>query len=124
MVRETAAQYALRCDQDPHRPWIMYYAALSIWTFVRALNPSPPPPAAARALPARGVQDLYGRAGAYVARGAALEELSEKSAAGLYDGLADLLDAMRGILGEAHSELLLEAHARLKSCKDMLTRSS
>lgn len=118
-----AGPYAIRNDPDPHRPWIMYYAALSIWSFVRALNPSPPPSAAPRAQ-AGDAMETYRRAGAYVATGAAMEELSETAGAGLYEGLADLLDALRGILGEAESEILLEAHARLKSCRDMLAGST
>jgi hypothetical protein len=32
--------YSCRSEPDPHRPWIMYYAALSIWSFVRALSSS------------------------------------------------------------------------------------
>jgi hypothetical protein len=32
--------YSCRSEPDPHRPWIMYYAALSIWSFVRALQGS------------------------------------------------------------------------------------
>lgn len=114
------APYAIRNDPDPHRPWIMYYAALSIWSLVRALNPSPPPVPAACPRGAADQGETYRRAVAYLARGASLGELGEEAAAGLYDGLPDLLDVMCGILEGANSELLREALERFRGCRDML----
>ncbi|KAL1841545.1 hypothetical protein VTK73DRAFT_3457 [Phialemonium thermophilum] len=58
--------YSCRADSDPHRPWIMYYAVLCIWSFVMAYVPAsdqhaasttsqppyrPPPPMAASPFP-------------------------------------------------------------------------
>lgn len=119
-----AVPYAIRNDPDPHCPWIMYYAALSIWSFVRALNPSPPPTTAPPAQQRTQVMETYQRAASYLATGASLEDLSDKATVGLYDGLGDMLDVMIGILGEAHSEILGEGYERLKSCKDMLMGST
>lgn len=110
--------YSIRHEPDPHRPWIMYYAALSIWSFVRAVAPPHvrPPPMQSILAP----MDSYRRMGSYLTSVARLDDLSEKAASAMYDGLPDLLDALRSSLGEANSELLQEAHARLKVCKDML----
>jgi hypothetical protein len=68
--------------------------------------------------------DSYRRMTTYLSSVASLEELNEKTALGLYEGLPDLLDALAAILSEAHSELLQEAHKRLKICKDMLASPS
>ncbi|SPO06104.1 related to C2H2 - zinc finger protein [Cephalotrichum gorgonifer] len=116
--------YTIRNDPDPHRPWIMYFASLTVCSFVRALNPPTPPPSLRPALQGVGGHahhmDKYRRVGQYLASVASLEDLSEKTAAALYDGLPDLIDVLSGILNEAQPELLQEAHARFKTSKDLL----
>ncbi|KAJ9131806.1 Zinc c2h2 type domain-containing protein [Pleurostoma richardsiae] len=111
--------YSCRSEPDPHRPWAMYYAALSIWSYVRALG---------------GVSGTHGvhlgvfepvtnhrRIVSYLTKVANLRELDESTDLSvLSDGLPDLLDGLQHILGEAHSELLQEAHVRLKTCREIL----
>jgi hypothetical protein len=119
-----SSHYSLRSEADPHRPWIMYYAALSIWSFVRALG--------GYGVPGRGMQvsnmssggNTYRRMVSYLANVASLSELSEEMAGNLADGLPELLEAMHGIFAPANSELLREAHHRLKVCKETLLGSS
>lgn len=108
-------QYSIRADADPHRPWIMYYAALSIWCFVQALGGSGGKPITS--LPGLDGQE---RIANYLGHVASLNELDERTAATLYHGLADLLDVLYGIFDEAHWELLKEAQQRLKFCRDVL----
>ncbi|KAH8901863.1 hypothetical protein BR93DRAFT_921416 [Coniochaeta sp. PMI_546] len=115
-----AQTYSCRNEPDPHRPWIMYYAALCIWSYVVALRKThhghydihahsdPPPPV------------HYGRVVAYLSSISSRAELKESDAGALGDGLPDLLDTLHSILSEAHSELLQEAHLRLKVCRDIL----
>jgi hypothetical protein len=121
--------YSCRNEPDPHRPWVMYYAALSIWSFVRAISrqDSLQEPTNHMSDPFRPGKSLpvnYRRVAAYLSSVANLTELTESVAMGLGDGLPDLLDALRAVLAEAHSELLKEAHERLRECKEMLSNST
>jgi hypothetical protein len=142
-----AQTYSCRNEPDPHRPWIMYYATLCIWSFVMAIRKTDQgpynihahgDPVAARhnqsrqhyhhsSAPVPSVRwatELppvdYGRVVVYLSSVANLTELNESTARTLADGLPDLLDTLHSILSEAHSELLQEAHVRLKMCKDIL----
>lgn len=118
--------YSCRNEPDPHRPWVMYYAALCIWSFVRAIgHQEPHQESSIQAHVAfRQVRHPplvnYHRVSTYLSSVANLSELDDTTAAGLADGLPDLLDALRAIFSEAHSELLQEAHERLRVCKEML----
>lgn len=117
--------YSCRNEPDPHRPWVMYYAALSIWSFVRAISrqdslQEPPHQPLAPFRPMKPLAVNYRRVAAYLSSIANLSELTEAAAMGLSDGLPDLLDALRSIFSEAHSELLQEACERLRICKEML----
>ncbi|KAH8177131.1 fungal specific transcription factor domain-containing protein [Sarocladium implicatum] len=109
--------YSIRNEPDPHRPWIMFYAVLTIWAFVQALGRQP------NGYPMRPHHSGHGtyvRMAQYLASVAELHELSEQDAMMLHEGLPDLLDVMEGILQEAATELLAEARERLKVCKEML----
>ncbi|OAA72388.1 Transcription factor [Cordyceps fumosorosea ARSEF 2679] len=116
-------RYSIRDEPDPHRPWIMYFAALTIWTFVQALGRSTGKPLPLRSPDGGGSGSsttAHGRAAEYLARVAARPELDERSAGMLHDGLPDLLDVMVEILQEAETELLVEARNRLRVCKEMI----
>jgi hypothetical protein len=108
--------YSIKTEADPHRPWIMYYAALSIWSFVRAVG-QPLVRRRSQTGPAQGVP--YQRVVAYLARVAERHELDE-AVANLADGLPDLLDCLQAVFAEAHSELLQEAHVRLQTCREIM----
>ncbi len=118
--------YSCRNEPDPHRPWVMYYAALCIWSFVRAVSrhDSLQDSASHAGAPFRpGSKHLsvnYRRVAAYLSHIANLPELKESAAMNLGDGLPDLLDALRSVFAEVHSELLQEAYERLRVCKEML----
>ncbi|KAK1673360.1 fungal-specific transcription factor domain-containing protein [Colletotrichum godetiae] len=102
--------YSCRSESDPHRPWIMYYAALTIWSFVQALgipNRNTPP----------GRLSEIAR---YLARFSSLEELNEEATRDLNERLPELLDLLETSLKQSHSELLREASERLKLCREML----
>ncbi|KAK2748805.1 hypothetical protein CKAH01_18036 [Colletotrichum kahawae] len=105
-----AVFYSCRTEPDPHRPWIMYYAALTIWSFVQALgipNKNAPP-------------GRYSEIARYLAHFATLDELNDESAMGLNERLPELLDLLKTSLEQSHSELLREASDRLKLCREML----
>ncbi|KAI1764600.1 hypothetical protein GGR53DRAFT_520192 [Hypoxylon sp. FL1150] len=112
-------QYSCRRDPDPHRPWIMYYATLSIWSFIRAralardqsntLRPFAPPMQHAPT----GVLD-------YISKVTKPSDLDTTPPAHLQNGLPSLLDAIGTLMSESPSELLKEASGRLKMCKEML----
>lgn len=117
--------YSCRSDSDPHRPWVMYYAALSIWSFVRAVSrqDSFPEPNGHVGTPFRLSKPLpvdYKRLAAYLSEIASLPELTDNAVATLGNGLPDLLDALRSVFAEAHSEILQEAQVRLRTCNEML----
>jgi hypothetical protein len=117
--------YSCRNEPDPHHPWIMYYAALTIWSFVRAVTrrDSLQEPTSHMRESFRSIKPPtfnHRRLAAYLSSIASLADLTESAAMGLSDGLSDLLDALRAVLAEAHSELLQEAHERLGVCKEML----
>ncbi|KAK0652545.1 fungal-specific transcription factor domain-containing protein [Cercophora newfieldiana] len=117
--------YSCRNETDPHRPWIMYYAALCIWSFVRAISrhdslQDSPTHSQGPSRPMKPVPVNYRRVVAYLSSVADLSELTEAATVSLAEGLPDLLDALHSILSEAHSELLREAHERLRVCKETL----
>ncbi|KAK4152003.1 hypothetical protein C8A00DRAFT_44869 [Chaetomidium leptoderma] len=121
--------YSCRNEPDPHRPWVMYYAALSIWSFVRAISrqdtlQEPTSHVSGPFRPGKHIPVNYRRVAAYLSNIANLPELTESVAMGLGDGLPDLLDALHSGFAEAHSELLQEAHERLGMCKEMLVAPS
>ncbi|KAJ0334259.1 hypothetical protein COL5a_000307 [Colletotrichum fioriniae] len=102
--------YSCRSEPDPHRPWIMYYAALTIWSFVQALgipNRNTPP-------------GRYSEIARYLAYFSSLEELNEEATRDLNERLPELLDLLETSLKQSHSELLREASERLKLCREML----
>ncbi|KAK1955931.1 hypothetical protein LY78DRAFT_686497 [Colletotrichum sublineola] len=101
--------YSCRSEPDPHRPWVMYYAALTIWSFVQALgipNKNAPP-------------GRYSEIARYLAHFANLEELTDEAARDLNERLPELLDLLKTSLEQSHSELLREASDRLKACREM-----
>ncbi|KAI1263686.1 zinc finger protein zas1 [Xylariaceae sp. FL1019] len=110
-------QYSTRADADPHRPWIMYYATLSIWSFAQALKSQ------AHADPAHSPNNTRRNLNAvpeFLSRIAALPELDTESSATLYDGLPELLDLVYTLSSQSHSELLIEACNRLLGCKEIM----
>lgn len=111
-------QYSTRADSDPHRPWIMYYATLSIWSFtqaVKAQGQSRPAPSFNPSR-TRGVHNVP----EYLSRVAKLSELDSATATTLSDGVPDLLDVVYKLLSQSHWELLKEACQRLANCKDLM----
>ncbi|KAI0467952.1 fungal-specific transcription factor domain-containing protein [Xylaria cf. heliscus] len=112
-----AIQYSTRADSDPHRPWIMYYATLSIWSFAQALKgqgqiTQPYYPSRMR----RGLNTVP----EYLSRIAKLSELDPATSATLCDGLLELLDVVYSLLTQSHWALLQEACNRLVNCKDLM----
>ncbi|WQF79410.1 hypothetical protein CDEST_04424 [Colletotrichum destructivum] len=102
--------YSCRTEPDPHRPWVMFYAALTIWSFVQALGmPSKNAP------PGR-----YSEIARYLAHFAALDELTDEAARDLNDRLPELLDLLGTSLQQSHSEIMREASERLKRCRDTM----
>jgi hypothetical protein len=118
-VDPPAGHYSCRSEPDPHRPWIMYYAVLSIWSFVCAFHGGSPR-ARTTQVSVSGAAGSYRKIAAYLSKVAGLDELDEQLASTLLEGLPDLLEALGGIFGDAHSDLLQEARDRLKFCRDML----
>ncbi|RYP60440.1 hypothetical protein DL770_009996 [Monosporascus sp. CRB-9-2] len=109
-------QYSCRNDPDPHRPWIVYYATLSIWSFVCALDQSSNTtrPFSTHVQPTpSGIHE-------YLSRVAKLAELDVATSRQLSDGLPELLDTIGLLASESHSEILQEAHGRLQVCREML----
>ncbi|KAI1480320.1 fungal-specific transcription factor domain-containing protein [Daldinia eschscholtzii] len=115
-------QYSCRRDPDPHRPWIMYYATLSIWSFVRALAHSRDQSNTLRPFPQqlqRNATSVYD----YLCKVTKLSDLDTSTTnlqVNLQDGLSNLLDTIGTLTSESPSELLKEACGRLDACKHML----
>ncbi|KAK7911236.1 zinc finger protein zas1 [Apiospora marii] len=121
-------QYSCRNDPDPHRPWILYYATLSIWCFVQALGYDR---SRSTAIGLHHPQQSYHMANSpkvslaeYLSSVANLHTLDKTTAASLGTGLPDLLDTVGSLAAESHSELLQEAHGRLEQCREILGRAS
>ncbi|TDZ19477.1 Zinc finger protein klf1 [Colletotrichum orbiculare MAFF 240422] len=111
MMESSLVTYSCRSDPDPHRPWIMHYAALTIWCFVQALG------VPMRNVPSGSPVDVA----RYLAYFASLDDFNEETARNLNDRLPELLDLLKTSLGQSHSELLKEASNRLDLCREMLT---
>ncbi|OLN86955.1 Zinc finger protein klf1-like protein 1 [Colletotrichum chlorophyti] len=102
--------YSSRSDPDPHRPWTMYYAALTIWSFAQALG-----------IPSKNLPPVrYSEIARYLAHFAELDELDDEATMNLGDRLPELLDLLRTSLQQSQSELLREASETLKLCQDMI----
>ncbi|KAK4224265.1 fungal-specific transcription factor domain-containing protein [Podospora fimiseda] len=120
--------YSCRHEPDPHRPWVMYYAALCIWSFVRAITrhdslQEPPSAPTSPYRPPKSISVNYHRVSAYLTNIASLEELTEAATVGLGDGLPELLEMLHCIFAEAQSEILHEAHVRMRICKELLPKT-
>ncbi|KAK7954647.1 hypothetical protein PG988_015341 [Apiospora saccharicola] len=120
-------QYSCRNDPDPHRPWILYYATLSIWCFVQALGYDR---SLSTATGLHHPQQSYHMTPSpkvslaeYLTSVASLPSLEKSAAASLGAGLPDLLDTVGSLAAESHSELLQEAHGRLEQCREILGRA-
>lgn len=110
--------YSLRTESDPHRPWTMYYASLIVWAFVQALGRPP-----GKGFPLRSAHlghGGYSRVAEFLSTVASLQEMDEKAAGMLHEGVPELLEVIEGILGEATTELLAEARERLQGCREQL----
>ncbi|KAI0143440.1 zinc finger protein zas1 [Xylariaceae sp. FL1272] len=110
-------QYSARADADPHRPWIMYYATLSIWCFAQALRGQ------GHANPPHSLNSMRRNSNAvpeFLSRIAALPELDATTSNTLYDGLPELLDVACALSSRSHSELSIEACDRLLNCKEIM----
>ncbi|KAK8004087.1 cis-Golgi transport protein particle complex 20 kDa subunit [Apiospora arundinis] len=123
-------QYSCRHDPDPHRPWILYYATLSIWCFVQAVGYTRPHPITATSSlhhhhhnpqhshPMTGSPRLS--LAEYLTSVAGRHTFDKNTSADLGMGLPDLLDTVGSLAAESHSELLQEAHGRLEQCRELL----
>ncbi|KAI0871241.1 fungal-specific transcription factor domain-containing protein [Hypoxylon argillaceum] len=111
-------QYSVRTDSDPHRPWIMYYATLSIWSFAQALKNQGQitKPLFPSSRMRRGLNTVP----EYLSRIAKLSELDTATSATLCDGLQELLEVVYPLLSQSSSELLQEACHRLVNCKELM----
>ncbi|CAM1508006.1 Fc.00g048540.m01.CDS01 [Cosmosporella sp. VM-42] len=67
-----AVHYSVRNEVDPHRPWTMYYAVLSIWSFVQAIGRP-----AGRGYPILLQSNTYTRMAEYLSNVAALTMMCE-----------------------------------------------
>ncbi|GAP90935.2 putative zinc c2h2 type domain-containing protein [Rosellinia necatrix] len=112
-----AIQYSTRADSDPHRPWIMYFATLSIWSFAQAFKGQGQ---STRPFFPSGIRRGLNTVPEYLSRIAKLSELDLATSATLCDGLHELLDEVYALLSQSHWELLQEACARLVSCKELM----
>ncbi|KAL2754851.1 hypothetical protein ACRALDRAFT_2028107 [Sodiomyces alcalophilus JCM 7366] len=119
------AYYSCHSESDPHRPWVLYYAVLTICSFVLALGGRAPRQSnglggdggEGRAPSSR---EPYVRTVTYLSRVARLPELTVEMARTLGDGLPDLLQMLRESLEGTHFELLREARERLEVCRELL----
>ncbi|KAI1323700.1 zinc finger protein zas1 [Xylariaceae sp. FL0255] len=115
-LSQNEIQYSARADPDPHRPWIMYYATLSIWAFAQAYKGRAQTYQSQSPSMLRDVHPISG----YLSKVATLMELDVGTAATLTDGLSELLDVVSILLSQSHSELSSEAANRLVACKDIM----
>ncbi|KAI1347846.1 fungal-specific transcription factor domain-containing protein [Xylaria sp. FL0043] len=112
-----AIQYSVRADSDPHRPWIMYYATLSIWSFTQALKSQGH---VTQPYPQSRARSGFGSLPEYLSRVAKLSDLDSTTSATLCDGVPELLDVVHKLLSQSHWELLKEACQRLSDCKELM----
>ncbi|KAF2967667.1 hypothetical protein GQX73_g5900 [Xylaria multiplex] len=114
---QEALQYSTRADPDPHRPWIMYYATLSIWSFAQALKAQGQ--FTQQFSPTR-VRHGLGNVPEYLSRIAKLSDLDSVTSATLCDGVPGLLDVVHRLLSHSHWDLLKEACHRLENCRELM----
>ncbi|KAJ1329906.1 DNA binding [Microdochium nivale] len=145
------SSYMSTQDSDPHRPWIIYYATLCIWSFTQA-HPSrdesggvmasttattssqhlrPPLPrshsntAVTTTTTSTAASTPGKQAIEYLSRVAALHDLDPDTAASslVSEGLPQLLDlVMSSVLAGARTEILQEAYRHLAVCREILGR--
>lgn len=140
----TLAPYSPRRDPLNHRPWIVYYATLTIWSYnytlghldaAAAPDPASQPSSAAVHHQRNQQQQLHQQwtaslpeheaaraVRAYLERGASVEEAErlQHMSVGSLGQCATLCEWVGGRMEDAVSEILVEASQRLKACRDLL----
>lgn len=136
----TLAPYSPQRDPLNHRPWIVYYATLTIWAYNYTLGHHAPVDAAAsdpatRPSPAAAHQQQDQQqwtaspehaaartVRAYLERGVSVEEPERLRhvSIGSLEQCAALCEWVSGRMEDAASEILVEASQRLKACRDLL----
>lgn len=113
---EPTITYSCRQDELNYRPWIIYLAALTIWAFTVALNPtsrvdwSPPDREGPK----------HGHIASYLTLYATRTIASDLANLKLDVALVELLDMLHVGYEDAENDLLIEAHVRFRDCRDML----
>jgi len=114
---ESTITYNSRQDELNYRPWIIFLATLTIWSFTVALNPT----ARVDWSPASIGDDLKHKGiASYLTLYATRTTASELAHLKLDVGLVELLDMLHVGYEDAENDLLIEAHVRFRECRDML----
>ena len=113
-------EYAPHNDYLLNRPWVLYFAALVVWSYGFALDGALAPahvaqlgPLATKAEQRRDARRYMRRVGG-VARPDDLERVRERN------GCVGLLTFLAGQFAECRWELMHEASERLRTCVEML----
>jgi len=113
---EPTITYNCRQDELNYRPWIIHLAALTIWSFTVALNPT------SRidwSTPDREYPK-HRHIASYLTLYATRTIASDLAHLKLDVGLVELLDMLHVGYEDAENDLLIEAHVRFRDCRDML----
>ena len=110
--------YSCRDDSSMARPWTLYLAALTIWTYQYTLQLKGM--STAQAGESLDPQDVDHVAAQYLAHFAAVETADRLLIVGSARGCIALTMLLSEIFASSESELILEASKRLRECGKML----
>jgi len=114
---ESTITYNSRQDELNYRPWIIFLATLTIWSFTVALNPTARVDWSPSSI---GDDSKHKGIASYLTLYATRTTASELAHLKLDVGLVELLDMLHVGYEDAENDLLIEAHVRFRECRDML----
>jgi hypothetical protein len=111
-------QYSCRSDPCIYRPWSLYLAALTIWTYHYTVSQRAPDKEMTESLLEHDVERVAYSHVVSLAESHDVDQLTEKVS---NRGCSAMLQYLSDNLATAEPEILIEASSRLRECRKLLT---
>jgi hypothetical protein len=114
---DSAVEYSCRSDPCIYRPWSLYLAALTIWTYHYTVSQRAPDVEMTEPLLEHDVQGVACSHVANLAESHSVDRLTENAS---IRGCSAVLQYLSDNLATAEPEILIEASSRLHECRKLL----
>ena len=113
----STVKFSFRSDPCIHRPWSLYLAALTIWTYHYTISQSASNHEVTASLPER---DVERQACSYVVSLVEIDDMDQLVGKISNRGCSAMLQYVSDNLATTEPEILIEASARLRNCRKLL----